>query len=97
MRRLGVLLVFITFLALTGVAVWRHGYVGLFRYQLATWAGAQVLADLVIALCFALTWIWRDAKKNGRAFWPWVVATCFLGSLAPLAYLLTGKPKGPPQ
>jgi hypothetical protein len=74
--------------ALSAVAVFQHGYWGIFAYQLQTSAGVQVLADLGIALALVLVWIWRDAKSSGRAAWPWIVATLAFGSFGPLAYLL---------
>ena len=45
------LLVVVTaaFTVLTLLAVIGHGYAGIFPYQTETWAGMQVLIDLVIA------------------------------------------------
>jgi hypothetical protein len=68
------------FTALTGAAVWRHGYWGIFQPLLQSLAGAQVLADLVIALSLVLMVIWKDAQDTGRSFWPWLVCTLVLGS-----------------
>lgn len=80
--------VLLDFLALTGLALWEAGYLGLFRYQLATWAGAQVLVDLVIACALVAMWIYGDARRRGVNPWPYLVLTLFAGSIGPLAYLL---------
>ncbi|MEM6785644.1 MAG: DUF2834 domain-containing protein [Bacteroidota bacterium] len=85
------LLVTAAFFVLTAVAVARHGYVGVFTYQIATWAGMQVLVDLVIACALFLAWLWHDAKALGRNPWPWIALTMVLGSFGPLLYLLTRK------
>ncbi|WP_223789445.1 hypothetical protein [Marinicella meishanensis] len=56
MFRFITVMVLLLFLGLTAVAVWQHGYVGLFTFQLSSYAGMQVLADLVIALGLFLLW-----------------------------------------
>jgi hypothetical protein len=48
----------------------------------------QVSIDLVIALSMVCVWMWNDARSRGRNAVPWIVATVFTGSIAPLAYLL---------
>lgn len=83
------LLILIPFTALTVVALWQHGIDGLFAMALANSAAMQIAADLVIALLLVLVAIWRDAKAIGRNPWPWLVATVFVGSFAPLGYWLT--------
>ena len=70
---------------------WQHGYLGIFTLHFQTFGGAQVLADLVIALVLVMIWMWRDAQATGRNVWPWILATLALGSLGPLVYLLTRK------
>lgn len=92
MRRLLILLVLAAFGALSAVAMWQHGYVGIFLLQFQTSAGLQVLADLAIALVLVLVWLVNDARALGRNPWPWVVATLAVGSFGPLAYLLTRRP-----
>jgi hypothetical protein len=82
----------ILFGALSAVALWQHGYLEIFTLPLQTFAGTQVLADLVIALTLVMVWMWHDAKRTGRNVWPWIVATLALGSFGPLLYLLTRKP-----
>ena len=87
------LLVVVTaaFTVLTILAVIDHGYAGILTYQFATWAGVQVLVDLVIACALFLVWLWHDAKALGRNPWPWIAITLFLGSFGPLLYLVTRK------
>jgi hypothetical protein len=92
MNRTLLIVTLIAFGALTAVALVNHGYIGLVTLQLQTWAGAQVLADLVIALTLVMIWMWRDARATGRNVWPWLIATLALGSFGPLLYLLTRKP-----
>ncbi len=89
MQRPLILLALSAFGALTAVALWQHGVVGIFLLQFQTSAGLQVLADLAIALALVLVWLWRDARATGRNPWPWIVATLALGSFGPLVYLLT--------
>ena len=91
MHRAILILILIGFSILTGLALWHHGYWGIFEPQLKSFAGAQVLVDLVIALSLFLVWMFRDAKASGRNPWPWLVITLALGSFGPLLYLLTGK------
>lgn len=91
MPRTLLVLTLAVFGALSAVALWQHGYLGLFEQAFASWAGLQVLADLVIALALVMVWMWRDARASGRNVWPWIVATLALGSFGPLGYLLTRK------
>ena len=89
MPRKFILPITIAFTCLSGVALWEHGYWGIWKPLFTTWSGAQVLADLVIALSFVMSWVYRDARAKGRAYVPWVVATLLLGSFGPLLYVLT--------
>ena len=93
MARLLLILTLVLFGALSAAALAQHGYLGLIALQLQTFGGAQVLADLVIALVLVMIWMWQDAKATGRNVWPWIVATLALGSFGPLVYLLTRKTK----
>jgi len=81
----------IAFLALTAIAAWQHGYLGVFAYQFQNLAGIQVLVDLVIALSLFLVWMWQDAKAAGRNPWPWLLLTLATGSIGALVYLLVYK------
>jgi hypothetical protein len=92
MQRLLLIGTLALFGALSGAALWQHGYWGIVAPHFQSWGGAQVLADLVIALTLVLCWLWRDARATGRNPWPWLVATLALGSFGPLAYLLTRRP-----
>jgi hypothetical protein len=85
------LVVLLAFSLLTGVAVLNHGVWGIFEPLVTTWSGAQVLADLVIALSLFLAWMWRDAKRSGRNPWPWFLLTLAAGSFGPLLYMLTRR------
>lgn len=91
MLRAILIAVLLAFAVLSGMALWQHGYWGLFEPLLKSSAGVQVLVDLVIALSLFLVWMFRDAKSSGRNPWPWLVITLALGSFGPLLYLLTGK------
>lgn len=89
MTRTLLIITLLAFGALTAVALAHHGYFGIFTTLLQSWAGAQVLVDLVIALTLVMMWMWRDARATGRNVWPWFFATLLLGSFGPLLYLLT--------
>lgn len=89
MQRTLILVTLALFGALSAVALWQHGYWGLFEPAFQSFGAAQVLADLVIALTLVMVWMWKDAKATGRNVWPWIVATLALGSFGPLGYLLT--------
>ncbi len=86
--RLLLTLVTAVFTAFTLYVLSRTGPLGFFEQILATPAGWQTLADVTIALTLALAWMWQDARREGRAFWPWVPVTLLLGSIGPLLYLL---------
>ncbi len=92
MQRTLLLVTLAAFGALTGLALWHHGYWGILEPHFKTFGAAQVLADLVIALALFLVWMWRDARATGRNPWPWLVLTFAAGSFGPLLYLLTRQP-----
>jgi hypothetical protein len=94
MRRTLLITTTVLFGALTAAALWQHGYWGIAEPHFQSFGGAQVLADLVIALILFLVWMWHDAKATGRNPWPWIAVTLTLGSFGPLFYLLTRKDEG---
>ena len=73
MARILLVVTLVLFGALTSVAVWHHGYRGIFETMFQSWAGVQVLVDLVIALVLVLVWMWRDAQVLKRSVWPYVL------------------------
>ena len=95
MQRPLLLITLILFSALTALALWQHGYWGIFEPLLRSTAGLQVLVDLVIALTLFMAWMWGDARRLGRNPWPWIALTLLTGSFGPLLYLL-GRPAAPP-
>lgn len=82
--------------ALTAMAVLEHGYWGILSPLFQSLAGAQVLADLVIALSLVMVWMWHDARALGRSVWPWLLLMLAAGSFGPLGYLLTRGASGTP-
>ena len=96
MQRSLLIIILVLFGALSAAALWQHGYWGIVAPHVQSFAGGQVLADLVISLTLVMVWMWRDAKATGRTAWPWIVATLVLGSFGPLVYLLTRKPNVSP-
>jgi hypothetical protein len=89
MQRGLLVVVLAAFGVLTALAVWHHGVLGIFAWQLQNFAGLQVLGDLAVALGLVLVWLWRDARLQGRNPLPWVILTLAAGSFGPLLYLLT--------
>ncbi len=91
MVRAILVLVFVGFLGLTGIALYEHGFVEIFTNQLETYGGMQVLLDLVIASGLFVAWMWKDAKANGRNPWFWLVLVALTASIASLLYLILYK------
>ena len=89
MQKIILSMVLAAFAVLTALALWFHGYWGIFEPHFQSFAGAQVLVDLVIALGLFLAWMWRDARASRRNPWPWLALTLTTGSFGPLLYLLT--------
>ena len=94
MQRILLVVTLLLFGALTAVTVWHHGNWGIFETMLQTWAGIQVLGDLVITLALVLVWMWRDARVLQRNVWLYVLITLAAGVFGPLLYLLTRKGPG---
>lgn len=85
-------LVFADFVAFTAWTIFAEGFttfvpVAIAFAQGSLW-GAQILVDFLLAVVIALGFVVADARQKGIAAWPWVVATCSLGSIGLLAYLI---------
>ncbi len=83
-------------IAFTAFSLWVFGQTGLlgfFAELLNSKAAWQVLGDLALSLALVMAWVWHDARRYGRRFWPWLIAALLVGSIAPLAYLLR-RPAG---
>jgi hypothetical protein len=93
MQRILLTIVLALFSALSAIALWQHGYWGIFEPHFKTFGAGQVLADLVIAVSLAMLWMWHNAKATGRNVWPWLALSLVAGSFGPLLYLLTAKSK----
>jgi hypothetical protein len=81
------------FTAITVAIMLRTGLIGFYQQLLASPAAWQTLMDVTVALGLVLAWMWQDARRHGRAFWPWVPVTLLLGSLGPLLYLIRRPPQ----
>ncbi len=79
--------------AITAIALWKDGLVGIFAATVASYGSMQIFVDLVIALTLVTVWMWRDAKSSGRAIWPWIAITLVAGSFGPLLYFFKAKEK----
>lgn len=75
--------------------MWEVGYLGIWRAGFASVGAMQVLADLVIMCSLMVALLWRDARANGRTFWPYAVLTGVAGSFGPLLYLLISDRRQP--
>lgn len=91
MQRRILLGVTVVFSGLSAAALWQHGYWGMWQALLQSLATLQGLADLVLALGMVLVWVWHDARRSGRLFWPYLVLTLASGSFGPLLYLWLRK------
>jgi hypothetical protein len=83
------------FSVLSAIAVWEHGYLGLFAWQLENTAEMQVLADLCIALALVLTWLWSDARKDRQKSVGLGCSHAHSGTFGPFLYLLTSPTRQP--
>lgn len=81
-------LVFAAFGAYSLYVIAQLGYLGLWQALLSSLAGWQVTLDLVIASVLLMGYLWRDAQRTGRRFWPYALLTLAAGSFGPLLYLL---------
>lgn len=90
------LVVLADFAALSAYALVQVGYIGLFQVGLSSWAGIQVLIDLVIACGLICLWMIADGRRRGLNPWPFVAITLAAGSFGPLLYLLRRELVGAP-
>ncbi len=82
----------VPFTVLTGLAIYNDGLLEIFATQFATYGGAQVLIDLVIACMFFLAWMIPHARSSGRNPWFYVAVTLIAGSYGPLLYFALAPP-----
>ena len=78
----------VAFSVFTVYVLMQTGYIGLFEDGLASWGARQITVDLVIAAVIAMGFIIKDARVNNLQYIPFIVATCFLGSIGLLSYLV---------
>lgn len=90
-----ILITLVPFTALTAMALWRDGVVGIFSSIVSSWGAAQIYVDLVIAITIIAFWMYRDAKAQGGNPWPWIVAAFIVGAFSPLVYLLVRDSRHP--
>lgn len=74
--------------ALTGWALYQHGPIEFVQLATANAAVLQTGTDLYIALAMLCGVMIVDARKRGVSWVPYVLAAPFVGSFAPLAYLI---------
>jgi hypothetical protein len=84
---------FIDFVAFSSWVMWQVGYIGIWQAGFESPASLQILLDLVICCLLITSWIKKDAEQRGVNPYPWIIATVFSGSIAPLAYLLVREYK----
>ena len=86
--RLAIGLVLFAFADLNAYVVWQYGYGGFLQLVTANAATVAVFVDLTIALLMVCAWMWRDARRRGIRFAPYMALTLVLGSMGPLLYLV---------
>jgi hypothetical protein len=89
------LVAFLAFTVYSLIVTASHGYTGFLTLALREPWAMQMLIDLVIALLLFLIWARRDAQARGLTYWPFAIATLFLGSVGALAYLVVREVKAP--
>ncbi len=94
--KIGLALVLVDFVGLTLWAAVTGGGLGslVALHMESPWA-IQILVDLVLALSMVSFFVWKDARAHGRNPVPWLVATLFTGSIAPLVYFLVRPSQTP--
>lgn len=90
-RRSLALILLVPMTLVTGHALIEVGLIGIFEQLVAGPGAWQIGLDLVTALVLVLSWLFQDARTNGRNPWPWLVLTLCAGSFGPLLYLATSR------
>lgn len=88
LRVIALTTVLVLFAALTTIALFDVGLLGIIEPHFQSWGAAQVFADLVIIALLACVWMVGDARSRGLPAWPFVALTLVAGSFGPLVYLL---------
>ncbi len=81
-------LVFAAFGAFSLYVMWQIGYFGIWQGAMANLGSWQLLVDFIILSGLSLAWMWQDARRTGRAVWPFALITLSAGSFGPLLYLM---------
>lgn len=90
MNRKQIILAVVTFdfLALTGWAIYQHGYFGIFERALESSATILLAVDLLLAIVMVVAWMWNDAARHGLRVWPYLLISAIFGSAGPMLYLI---------
>lgn len=82
------LVAFLVFTGYTLVVIATHGFGELIDVHAQGGWAVQIFLDLILAS--AMFWIVAvpDARARGINFWPYLLLTPLLGSIAPLAYFV---------
>lgn len=81
----------LTTLAFGAYSFWvmaQVGYFGIWQAGFANPGSTQITLDLVVSSVLLIGFVVRDAKAQGRAWWPWALITLVAGSFGTLGYLL---------
>jgi hypothetical protein len=95
-KQIGLAGLLAAFVALTGYAVYQDGLLAFVDLQAASAVQMQISVDLIIALVFAMVWMWRDAHARGISPIPYIVLTLLLGSIGLLTYAIRRQAATPP-
>ncbi|MCO4763613.1 MAG: hypothetical protein KC502_19030 [Myxococcales bacterium] len=85
------------FVALNIWAVETAGLVELFQQAIGSTGGILLTVDLLLALGFVCTWLYKDAKRRDVNPLPWLALTVMSGSIGWLLYLVVRPGKGAPM
>ncbi|MEM7048685.1 MAG: DUF2834 domain-containing protein [Acidobacteriota bacterium] len=87
-KKIVLTLVLVLFLAMTAMVLREHGYLGWFELVNANSATQLVMWDLTICLVLMGIWMFRDARRQQRTVWPYLILTAVVGVAGPLLYLI---------